>query len=727
MLQDTNKFFLASAGAPPLRNLLGQGLPTCTPGSPIQVVEGDTATFTPNCTDADGSTTQEFEITVEPTLGNASVSGDYGAINYTPNASTAGQEDQISYRVTTQNGLSSGYTQSLAIIPPDEDPPVVQITAPTVESTLYSSPATLHYTVSDNRDSSPSCNLADEAQIPLDAGDNTITVSCEDDAGNIGQDSVSFTYVPPDTTDPVVDITGPIDGSIQAEPTATLSYTASDDRDLVLDCSLIDGSELSLTEGPNTFTVTCEDDAGNVGSDSVTVDLDSTPPDITITTPVGGAVVDTAAVTLEYSVSDNIDSEPSCDVSSGSEVSLSVGPNLITVTCEDAVGNSAQVSVAVTYDADPPTVQITAPTDGAIVTSSPITLHFTATDDATSELSCDASDGDVVPLTVGENTITVTCTDDAGHTGSDSATLTYDAAAPEVSIDSPADGATLTTNPAVLHYTVTDDVDPEPECSAADGSDVQLVGGSNTITVTCTDAAGQIGTDSSRVTYTPPTEVRALATPEIRKSANLEPTSGEVLIKLPGSDTYIPLSEAVLIPVGTMIDARGGKAHLTLANADGTTYDAFFWDGIFQVFQGTGDQPIATMKLRDDLIDDKRHGSRAHSRRAGADPFKTVRTARARQEEERPVGRRQGQVPHQRQRRIGDRARNQVVRRQLRRRHALQGQPRICDVRPVHGRLLRPEGRRVPVRRVQAADQEPAREEEQEETAGEEGLFMSLP
>jgi hypothetical protein len=92
------------------------------------------------------------------------------------------------------------------------------------------------------------------------------------------------------------------------------------------------------------------------------------------------------------------------------------------------------------------------------------------------------------------------------------------------------------------------------------------------------------------------------AVPVVRQTANLSLSSGNVFVKLPGSDKFVPLTKDMLIPIGTVIDARDGKAHLTFANADGTLYDGIFWDGVFQVLQGKGDKPVATLKLRDDLV-----------------------------------------------------------------------------------------------------------------------------
>jgi hypothetical protein len=188
-------------------------------------------------------------------------------------------------------------------------------------------------------------------------------------------------------------------------------------------------------------------------------------------------------------------------------------------------------------------------------------------------------------------------------------------------------------------------LDPPPSCNLQ--TPTMLPGDSRTITPNCTDVDGGtieysvVGSatggsavsleDRSALSYTAPAQVgnytipfRARSmngrtttinqpvsvavpapapnlTPVVRKTANLSLDSGVVQIKLPGTDIWIPLTEATLIPVGTIIDARKGKAHLTFANADGTLQDGIFWEGIFQVSQGSGNKPLVTLKLRDDL------------------------------------------------------------------------------------------------------------------------------
>lgn len=625
-LPSSGKFFLASLGAPYLRDLVVNPIPTCTPSDALEVVSGEVLTFIPNCTDSDGSTTLEFEVTSAPEIGSAQVSNTYGAIDYSAYPDALGS-DELSYRVTTQNGRSITYQQPISVISPDETAPVVNITAPSAEATLDVSPTTLRFTVSDNRDSSPECDYADEQQIPLDEGRNAITVSCVDDSGNIGQNSVSFTYLPPDTTAPEVAITAPVDGAVVGAPSVNLGFTVTDDRDESPSCSRANGDEISLVPGANVISVDCYDGAENAGSDEVTVNYDEKAPVVEITSPISGTVTTNSTATLEYTVSDNYASAPTCDIANGAEVDLEVGDNLISVECQDSVGNKGSAVTTVTFDAAPPRVEITEPVDRALVTSPTATVNFSVSDDADNEPSCDTSSGASLPLTAGPNTIVVSCTDQAGRIGSDSATVTFDAAPPQIEITAPTDGARTSSNQTVLRYSVTDDTDESPDCTRTDGATIQLVPGSNTITVSCTDDAERTAAKSVAVIFEQPVQAAAAgAEPFIRKTANLEPTAGEVLVKLPGSDKYIPLSEALLVPVGTIVDARKGTAKLTLANQDGSTYEAEFWGGIFQVYQGTGDAPIAIMKLRDDLVEEANSSDALP--RIDANPFREVQIAK---------------------------------------------------------------------------------------------------
>lgn len=149
-----------------------------------------------------------------------------------------------------------------------------------------------------------------------------------------------------------------------------------------------------------------------------------------------------------------------------------------------------------------PVVEITSPSDGISVPTNSVVISYTATDNV-GVVGCNVANGGSVNLTPGPNEITINCTDAAGNVGSDTVNVIYDAVAPVVTITSPADGSTLTMNPAALAYTV-DDQDPSPTCSQVNGSNVTLDEGLNEITVECTDAAGNTGSDTVNVTYAPP-------------------------------------------------------------------------------------------------------------------------------------------------------------------------------------------------------------------------------
>ena len=190
------------------------------------------------------------------------------------------------------------------------------ITSPVDGSTVTTDTVTLEYDVTDNEDASPTCDLADGSTVTLVEGPNTITVNCTDDAGNTGTDSVTVTYDVPDTEPPVVTITSPVDGSTVTTDTVTLEYDVTDNEDASPTCDLADGSTVTLVEGPNTITVNCTDDAGNTGTDSVTVTYDppSAPePTTTINDPLPAAPTltptfsvssDTPGATFECSIND---------------------------------------------------------------------------------------------------------------------------------------------------------------------------------------------------------------------------------------------------------------------------------------------------------------------------------------------------------------------------------------------------------------------------------------
>ena len=127
-----------------------------------------------------------------------------------------------------------------------------------------------------------------------------------------------------------------------------------------------------------------------------TAPSDITAPTVAITAPTSATSYSTnrGLLTLGGSAADDVEViEVSWSSSSGgsgiasgtttwsaSGIPLQEGTNQITATAHDAAGNAGTANLTVTYDVNPPTVSITAPSDGAVV-SGTTTIAATASDD----------------------------------------------------------------------------------------------------------------------------------------------------------------------------------------------------------------------------------------------------------------------------------------------------------------------------------------------------------
>jgi hypothetical protein len=217
-------------------------------------------------------------------------------------------------------------------------------------------------------------------------------------------------------------------------------------------------------------------------------------------------------------------------------ITLQSGSNIITVTARDAAGNTSTDALTVTYTPDTtlPAVTITGPTSNTTlaVTASPLALSGTASDNiGVTQVSWVNSRGgsgtatgttswSVASITLqsGSNVLTVTARDAAGNTRTDTLTVTYtpDTTLPNVTITSPTSNATLTTSAATINLggsasdnvavTQVSWVNNRGGSGTATGSTlwtangIALLSGSNVLTVTARDAAGNTRTDTLTVT-----------------------------------------------------------------------------------------------------------------------------------------------------------------------------------------------------------------------------------
>lgn len=359
--------------------------------------------------------------------------------------------------------------------------------------------------------------------VALVPGVNVITVTVEDFAGNTGVDQLTVVY---DTTAPTVNITSHPDPTVTGSGTIMLSGTADDDFQIFQvtwendrggsGSAALSGSQpnmtwdatVSLSPGINVITVRAEDDAGNSGTDSITVNYDTVAPTVSISTPSDPTYTAAATIALTGTASDNVGlasvdwSNPAAadsgtatgtDNWSVASVTLAPGLNVISVTSTDSVGNvSAPDTVTVYYDTAGPTVAITAPPKDNptpppdhITGSASIPVGGTSSDDvavvSVTWENRDAPGGggnlissgtaalagpvdsptwsDTVTLASGDNYITATATDSVGNTATDTVHVVRDTLAPSVSVTSPASTPHLTNmNPFTVTGTATDDV-----------------------------------------------------------------------------------------------------------------------------------------------------------------------------------------------------------------------------------------------------------------------------
>ncbi len=87
----------------------------------------------------------------------------------------------------------------------------------------------------------------------------------------------------------------------------------------------------------------------------------------------------------------------------------------------------------------------------------------------------------------------------------------------------------------------------------------------------------------------------AVAAPVLGHTANLKLVSGSVLVKLPGSSTFVALTAVGQISFGTVVDATHGSVSVTTAGLHGATQTVTLSGGEFVVTQGRNGMVVATL------------------------------------------------------------------------------------------------------------------------------------
>ncbi|HYA10849.1 MAG TPA: Ig-like domain-containing protein [Thermoplasmata archaeon] len=363
--------------------------------------------------------------------------------------------------------------------------------------------------------------------IALAEGANTITATARDGAGNAASTSVSVTL---DTLPPPLTISSPTPGPTN-HSSVTVAGTTEAGATVTVDGAAVTvgptgafSTVVTLPDGPHTFIVVATDTAGNRAEAEVSVTVETTPPAISISSPTSGAVTNDSVAkvtgTTEPGASVSVNGVMAAVSPTGSfsvVITLSEGANTLTATAKDAAGNSASTSVFVTLDTLPPPLTISSPAAGptnhsAVTVAGTTEAGATVTvDGAAVTVGPTGAFSTVVTLPDGPHTFVVVATDTAGNRAEADVSVTVETTPPTLAFTSPASGSTVSVPDVVVTGTaavgstlVVDGYSVAVSSAGTFSVELPLSPGSNTITATATDSAGNTATRTLTVTYNNP-------------------------------------------------------------------------------------------------------------------------------------------------------------------------------------------------------------------------------
>ena len=348
-------------------------------------------------------------------------------------------------------------------------------------------------------------------------GPHTLSARARDAAGNIATAANVAITVANDTTPPTVSVTSPVAGSSLNGVVAVVA-SASDNETLAGVQFVLDGANLggevtgtgptftytwnttTAANGTHTLSARARDTSGNTAAAAnvtVSVSNDTMPPSVSLTSPAGGATV-TGPVNVVATASDNAALAGVQFLLDGVDLGAEVagagptfsyswdtttapdGAHTLSARARDTAGNTApaaNVSVAVSNDATPPTVSLTAPAADATVTGM-ITIVASAADNVAlagvqflidgNNLGAEVTGAgptfsftwNTMSATNGTHTLSARARDRAGNTapaGDVTVSVANDTTSPTVSVTSPAAEATVT-GPVNVEATASDNV-----------------------------------------------------------------------------------------------------------------------------------------------------------------------------------------------------------------------------------------------------------------------------
>jgi len=366
------------------------------------------------------------------------------------------------------NSASTSVTVNL-----DKTPPAIAASPSPLPNLAHwnNTPVTVSFTCTDSLSGIASC--PQPKLVSTDGANQTVTGTTTDIAGNT---ATASTAVNLDTTPPIVSANpSPAPNANGWNNTnMTVTFTCSDSLSGIATCP---GAQTITTEGANQVIAgTATDNAGNKMTTSVTINLDKTPPNVTIDSTKNGSVISlsTPSITLGGTANDNLSglAGVTCNgtpaaISASTyvcTVPLAAGSNSISIQATDLAGNkSNSAPLGLTY-APAPQITITSPANLTITNITPVTVSGTISDptatvtiNGIAALQGNGGFSIPVPLVEGLNILTAVATNSSSVVSTATTQVTLDTTPPHLTIDSPADG-TATTDASVTVSGLANDV-----------------------------------------------------------------------------------------------------------------------------------------------------------------------------------------------------------------------------------------------------------------------------
>lgn len=416
-----------------------------------------------------------------------------------------------------------GGTLAVDIIGVDNDPPVITAGAnPLVNPGGWNNTnVVVTFTCSDTTSGIASCTAP--VTVSSDGANQVISGHAVDNAANTASASLSLNI---DKTPPTIAATaGPAPNAAGWNNTdVTITYQCTDALSGVASCP---DAALVNTEGSGQqITEVATDRATNTASATTLINLDKTPPVVTIASPLEGVVVNSSTITVSGSVNDassgiaSVRCGGTAATFSGTSFSCSQslvpGTNSIQVQATDVAGNTGSAGIAVAF-VRPPQITITSPVNAALFNQSPINVTGTVVDPA-AQVKVNGIAAPVngnsflatVPAQEGISTITAVVVNSDGFTDTASVQIDLDTTPPHVAIYTPTDQL-ITSDPSITVTGLVNDivvgtVNPQQATVTVNGvaaqvanrsftaADIPLAVGPNLIHATAVDAAGNEAT-----------------------------------------------------------------------------------------------------------------------------------------------------------------------------------------------------------------------------------------